>query len=450
MKYFSHSHNRGQNFRPPDLYEYSVDNYWFKTVDLENQKINEPLRGSHNADVVIVGGGYTGLSAAYHIRKKFPEKQIVLLEGACCGYGASGRNGGFCIATDLIGGSDESDPEVRQKNLEVSFYGLNFIKKMIAEHGVECDLEENGMLAVALNSKHVRRLKDYQDRLKRFGLNSTYLHGEELKSEIKSPRYIAGLNYPHGAILNPAKLAREMKRVVEEVGIEVRERTVVTRITPGKINLVDTELGDIRAPVIVIALNAYANKLGFFKNRSFPISVFQVATEPLSEAQWEAIGWQNRQGLYDMRTMFNYLVLTRDRRIVIGGSGAEYYASDALCSGNDKKFTQRILKDLFSFFPQLEGLGIEHAWGGTTTHTRGTTPSVGVMGDYRNIYYGVGLSEGVPTTQTFGRIIADLMAGESNEFTNHYVVNHRIPYAGPSRLRRILSRGARWYWEKYG
>jgi hypothetical protein len=101
MKYYSRSHNRGKNLRPPDLYEYFVDNYWFKTVDLENQKINEPLRGSHNADVVIVGGGFTGLSAAYHIRQKFPKKHVVLLEGACCGYGDSGRNGGFCIATDL-------------------------------------------------------------------------------------------------------------------------------------------------------------------------------------------------------------------------------------------------------------------------------------------------------------------------------------------------------------
>ena len=94
MKYFSRSQKKSNNLRPPDLYEYFVDNFWFKAADLENQKINEPLRGSHKADVVIVGGGYTGLSAAYHIRSKFPEKKIVLIEGACCGYGASGRNGG--------------------------------------------------------------------------------------------------------------------------------------------------------------------------------------------------------------------------------------------------------------------------------------------------------------------------------------------------------------------
>lgn len=447
MKCFSHSHNRTQNLRPPDLYEYFVDNYWFKTVDLENQKINEPLRGSRNADVVIVGGGYTGLSAAYHIKQKFPEKQIVLLEGACCGYGASGRNGGFCIATDLIRELQDADPEVRRVNLEISYYGLKFIKRMIAEHGLECDLEENGMLGVALNEKHVRELEAYQDKLKSFGLDSTLLRGEELKAEIISPRFIAGLKIPHGAILNPAKLARGMKRIVEDVGVEVRERTVVTRITPGKTNFIDTELGDIRAPILVIALNAYAHKLGFFKNRVFPISVFQIATEPLSEAQWDSIGWANRQGLYDMRTMFSYLVLTQERRIVMGGSGAAYYDGDALSSGNDKTYTRRIIKDLFSFFPQLEGLGIDNAWGGTTTYTLNETPSVGVMGDHQNIYYGVGLSEGVPTTQTFGRIIADLMAGESNEYTNHYVVNNQIPYAGPTRIRGIFSRGARWMWE---
>ena len=449
MKYFSHHHIRGQNLRPPDLYEYFVDNFWFKAADLRNQKINAPLRGSHKADVAIIGGGFTGLSSAYHIRKKFPEKRIVLLEGACCGYGASGRNGGFCIATSLLNW-EETDPKRRQKDLEVSLYGLSHIKRVISEHGVACDFEENGMLEVALDEKQAQNLEDYSSELSRFGLGSTFVQGEALTSEIKSPLFVAGLKIPDGATLNPAKLAREMKKVIEELGVEVRERTVVTRVTPGKVNHVDTELGDISAPTLVIALNAYAHKIGFFRNRVFPISVFQIATEPLNKEQWESIGWQNRQGLSDLRRLFSYSVPTADGRIVMGGSDFTYYDYDALSSGNDKTVTHRISDNLFSFFPQLKGLRIEHAWGGTTAYTLGRVPSVGVMGGHKNIYYGTGFDEGVPSTQTAGRIIADLMAGETNQFTDHFIVNRNIPYAGPTRLRGFFGWGVKWMMKNLG
>jgi glycine/D-amino acid oxidase-like deaminating enzyme len=444
MKYYSRAHNRGENLRPPDLYEYFVDNFWFKTVDLENQQINEPLRGSRQADVVIIGGGYTGLSAAYHIRQRFPEKKVLLLEGACCGYGASGRNGGFCIATSLVDW-DETDPERREKNREVSLYGINFIKKMIDEHGIDCDFEENGMLEVALNEKQVRALEKFCKNLNDAGFKATLLHGQELETEIKSPLFIAGVKNESGAILNPAKLVREMKRVVESIGVEIRERSVVTRITPGKTHLIDTELGEVRAPILVLATNAYSHKLGFFKNYVYPISVFQIATAPLSQAQWESIGWQNRQGLSDMRNLYSYLIPSTDGRIVMGGSDFTYYANDRLASGNDKKVTRNVLKDLFAFFPALEGIQIEHAWGGTTAGTLNYVPSVGVVGEHQNVYFGTGHAEGVPTTQTTGRIIADLMAGESNEFTSHNIVNRRIPYAGPLRLRGIFARGAKWW-----
>ncbi len=142
--------------------------------------------------MVIIGGGYTGLSAAYHIQQRFPEKKILLLEGACCGYGASGRNGGFCIATSLIDW-DETDPERRRKNRDVSYYGLNYIKKMIDEQGVACDFEENGMLEVGLNEKQARALEKYCDTNNDFGFDATYLEGKELEAEIKSPQFIAGV-----------------------------------------------------------------------------------------------------------------------------------------------------------------------------------------------------------------------------------------------------------------
>jgi glycine/D-amino acid oxidase-like deaminating enzyme len=448
MRYFSRLHNRSKNLRPPDLYEYFVDNFWFEAADLANQKINEPLRGSHKADVVIVGGGFTGLSAAYNIHEKFPEKKIVLLEGACCGYGASGRNGGFCIATSLLDWNQKDDHR-RQRDLEVSTYGLDQIKMMASEHGVHCDLNEAGMLEVAMNEKQTKALEAYRDSLKSFGLESSLLQGRDLETEIKSPLFTAGLKMPFGATLNPAKLARGMKRVVEETGVEVRERTVVTRITPGNIHVVDTEFGDIRAPILVIALNAYGHKSGFFKNRVFPVSVFQIATEPLTKDQWKSIGWDNRQGLSDLRTLYSYSVPTADGRIVMGGSDFVYYDNDALSSGNDKTVTQRVTDDLFEFFPQLEGLKIEHAWGGTTSYTIGRIPAVGVMGDHKNIYFGTGFSEGVPSTQTAGRIIADLMAGEKNMFTSHFIVNRKIPWAGPARMRGFFGRRIKWMMENW-
>jgi len=449
VKYFSHAHNRSKNLRPPDLYEYFIDNYWFKTIDLQNQKINEPLRGSHKADIVIVGGGFTGLSSAYNIRKRYPNKKIVILEGACCGYGASGRNGGFCIATSLLDWN-QKNPERRQMDWEVSSYGISQIKRVIAEHGIECDFDESGMLEVALDSQQSEDLVEFQEELESFGLESTLLSGKVLEAEIKSPLFSAGLRIPYGATLNPAKLARGMKKLVEELGVEVRERTVVTRITPGKINHIDTELGDIQAPIMVISLNAYAHKLGFFKDRVFPVSVHQIVTEPLSKAHWESIGWQNRLGLSDMRALYSYSVPTTDGRILMGGSDFVYYDHDQISSGNDKTVTRRIKKNLFEFFPQLEGLQIAHTWGGTTAYTLGRIPSVGVMGDHKNIFFGIGFSEGVPSTQTSGRIIADLMTGEKNQFTDHFIVNRKIPWAGPRPLRGHFGRVIKWMMEKWG
>ena len=449
MKYFTRSLSGGGQLRPPDLYEYSIDNYWFRSVDFENQPINEPLRGRHRADIAIVGGGYTGLSAAYHLRRRFPNRKILVIEGARCGYGASGRNGGFCIATEWTDGAEDLDPESRRQALDVAAYGLRQIKHLIAEHGFECDLEENGMLDVALTDKQVAGLEEEHARLGRLGLESTLLRGDELKSEIASPVFKAGLVTPYGAILNPAKLVLGMKRIVEEEGVEIRERTVVTRITPGKSVVVETELGEVRTPVLVIATNAYSHKLGMFRSRVMPVAVFQIATAPLTESQWEAVGWRNRRGLADSNPLFSYSRPTADGRIVMGGVNPQVYSGDRLASGNDRVATEPVERELVRFFPPLEGLAIEHRWGGTTALTIGNTPSVGVTGEHENVFYGVGFSEGVPSTQTAGRMIADLMAGESNEFTNHYVINRKLPWAGPTALRGPLARGAKWLMRRF-
>jgi len=196
----------------------------------------------------------------------------------------------------------------------------------------------------------------------------------------------------------------------------------------------------------VLGLNGYSPRLGFFQDRVMPLCNYVMATEPLSREQWQAIGWQHRQGITDMRVLFDYQRPTADGRIVIGGSGAPYFAGDAPSSGNYKPTLKQLTKSFFATFPQLEGLRIAHAWGGTMAFTRDFTPSVGIMGEDRNIYYGVAYNgEGVAFTQTAGRIIAELVAGEQSEFTRLFVVNHRMPYLGPSSARFLFERLYRWY-----
>jgi glycine/D-amino acid oxidase-like deaminating enzyme len=209
---------------------------------------------------------------------------------------------------------------------------------------------------------------------------------------------------------------------------------------------VETELGEIRAPSLVLGLNGYSHKLGFFRDRVLPLCSYVIATEPLSQKQWDAIGWKHRQGLSDQRILFNYQRPTADGRIVIGGSDYPYYANDALSSGNNKPVIDLLTADLFATFPQLEGLRIDHAWGGTMGFTLDFIPSVGVMGEHKNIFYGVAYNgHGVVLGQTAGRIISELMGGEASELTDLFVVNHPIPYLGPSSLRAVFARIYKWY-----
>jgi len=437
--------------RPPQLYEYFLDNFWFEAADLDHQEINPPLKGRHKADVVIIGGGFTGLSSAHHLRRRFPEKKIVLLEGACCGYGASGRNGGFSGVgiPGLMSYAQEAGPELGRKAFDGSVYGLTLIKELISEHGVECDFEENGMLETAVDEEQAGHLEDQHRQYRSMGLDATLVEGKELEAEIHSPRFVAGLKFPYGAILNPAKLARGTKSVVERAGVEVRERTLVTRVVPGKTHRVETEMGEISAPVLVLGLNGYSHKLGFFRDRVLPLCSYVIATERLSRRQWDSIGWENRQGISDQRILFNYQRPTADGRIVIGGSDYPYYANDSLSSGNHKPCIELLTRDLFTTFPQLEGVRIDHAWGGTMGFTLDFVPSVGVMGEHRNIFYGVAYNgHGVVLGQTAGRIISELMAGEKSELTDLFVVNHQIPYAGPRNLRALFARLYKWYLQK--
>jgi len=231
--------------RPPQLYEYFLDSVWFDSVDLYGQRINAPLKGAQRADIAIVGGG-----TAYNLARRLPGKRIVLLEGACCGYGASGRNGGFADAgrPGLQTVYEAEGPEAARVYYDATLLGMEQIRSFVDEHGVDCDFEENGAVSLAMEPAQLEALEVQKGHYDAMGLEATLLDGAALRRLVASERFVGGLRDPRHAILNPAKLARGMKRVIEGLGVEVFERSKVLDLEPGANVRILTEFGEVSAP----------------------------------------------------------------------------------------------------------------------------------------------------------------------------------------------------------
>jgi glycine/D-amino acid oxidase-like deaminating enzyme len=259
----------------------------------------------------------------------------------------------------------------------------------------------------------------------------------ELRRKVHTDRFFGGLHDPNHAIVNPAKLARGMKDVIEKLGVEVSERSKVLRMDPGSTVRLVTEFSEVFASKVVIALNGYAPQLGLFKNRILPVTAFAGATEPLSEAQLKSIGWVSREGLWDTRSDFMYLRLSADNRIVFGEGGMIPYDGSP-STGNYQPIIEEMQRSLLVTFPQLEGVRFTHNWGGTIGATKDGMPSVGTLGDSDNIFHAVAFNgEGVVMTQLAGRIAAERVAGEETPLARLAMVDKQMPYIGPELVRNL-------------
>jgi glycine/D-amino acid oxidase-like deaminating enzyme len=314
---------------------------------------------------------------------------------------------------------------------------------------VSCDLETNGSFLLATEEAHVPLLEAEKRRYDAMGLEATLLDAPAVRRAVNSERFAGGLRDPHHSILNPAKLARGMKRVIETLGVEVFERSKVMQLEPGAPVRILTEFGELEAATAAITTNGYAPQLGLFRSRLLPLCNYVAATEPLSDAQVDAIGWSGREGLADLRVQFMYLRLTADNRIVFGGESAPYFYESSPSSGNYRPALEKLQRSLLVTFPQLEGVRFTHGWGGTMGFTMDFMPSVGALEGAKNVFYAVGFNgEGVVMTQLAGKILAHLIAGESNDLTSLPIVSRRMPYIGPEPLRypavHLYERALRW------
>ena len=435
-KIFSNDKNR-----PPPAHEFFVDSFWFDSIDLYGMKFNPPLKGKEKADIVILGGGYAGMASALQLIQRYPNKRIVVLEGACCGYGASGRNGGHAL-TGIHGLQDickKEGPEKARELWDATRFGFNQIKELVNTHGIDCDLEENGKLVLAMEERHVPALEKFKVLYDKMGLESTMLTKSEVKQKLNSPRYLEGWTEPYSGQVNPAKLAIGMRGLIEKLGVQIYERSRVLKIIPGKKVTVETEFGEIEAPQAIVTLNGYAPQLGLFKHRVITATTNVVATEPLSASQLESIGWAGREGCSDMRALdLNYFIINAENRIVFGGESPLFFYDDGIHTGSHKPTIEKIKTSLLLTFPQLEGIKFTHEWGGTLGMTMDWWPSIGVMGEDKNIFYAGGWNgEGIVMTQLGGKIISDLVAGEQSDFTGLPFVNRKFPYSGPDPYRHM-------------
>jgi glycine/D-amino acid oxidase-like deaminating enzyme len=426
--------------RPPELYEFYVDSYWFDSSGLRDEPLRPPLHGATRADVAIVGGGFTGLATAIAVARRQPGRRIVVLEGARCGYGASGRNGGFADVVyagfhDFVA---SHGPELGRAVHDVIATGRKAIDRLCRDDGIECDLEPNGGLRLAATDAQRALLEQGQRVIASMGLPARLVEGAELQALVRTDRFRSGLLMEDTSILNPAKLARGMARVAEALGVEIHEGTRVLRIEPGRTVRITTELGRVDAAQAVVATNGYTPQLGFLGTRLLPLCNYVVATEPLSAAQWQAIGWSGRQGISDARVMFMYLRPTADGRIVAGGEMAPYFPGGRPSSGNYAPAIERLERSLLETFPQLEGIRFTNAWGGTMAFTRDFTPRIGPLGDGGNLFCGLGYcGEGVVMSQLAGRILAAFVAGDAGEFAGLPFVGGLPPWVGFEPLRTL-------------
>lgn len=381
--------------------------FWHETVTIAP---GAPLEGDLSCDVAIVGGGFTGLSTAYELKKAAPDLDVVLLERVFVGYGASGRNGGFIMPLmgwDLTDLAHKVGEAGARDAYRLTYDAVAHTIGVIRDNRIDCDLEQTGYLLLATCPARAEHLRQELDLARRLGFDLQWLEGESLYPYIRSNAFRSGVFDPSPAVVNPAKLVRGLKSLAESVGVRVYEQTPLVELNDGRPVVLRTPRGTVRASQVVLAVNGYGPALGLMRSRIMPVHTYIILTEPLAKADLEAIGWgAKRASLETARNFIHYFRLTADDRILFGGEDATLYYGGKLLDAHPPTF-RRLEARFREYFPALDHVQIAHRWGGVLAVTLDMLPTFGVCVEQGNIFYGCGYSgHGVALGNYAGRILA--------------------------------------------
>lgn len=409
--------------------------WWLETLP-PSLKPNPPLASKEKSDVVIIGGGYTGLSTAYHLRALNPRLDVRVLETEICGYGASGRNGGFSMTlfglTKGITKFRFGDEKARSAQVYME-EAVDYLHDVITKNKLQCDYERSGYLLVATSTAQVKRLEHDFRIIGEWGNEGVERwERDRLAGEFKTDFYRLGWFEPRCGILNPAQLAREMKRITEKKGVTIYENSPVTAFekrSDGSF-LVKSAGGEIAAEYLVFATNAYSVLFPRLRSMQAPVFTHIVLTEPLSKKQLDSIGWKCRAGVEDARDFIHYYRLTADNRIAMGGGDVSLTYGTNFDHDANKKTFAHLESHITQVFPQLKGIGITHAWGGPVSITVDMAPAIGYIGNDRKALFALGcMGHGVSMTTYNGLTMAEMICGKTSRRTEQFFVGRKtIPW----------------------
>ncbi|MFF5483409.1 NAD(P)/FAD-dependent oxidoreductase [Streptomyces sp. NPDC012935] len=420
--------------------------FWYAHDGLPS--VREPLAGDTSADVVIVGGGYTGLWTAYYLKKAVPFLRITVLEQKFCGYGASGRNGGWLY--NGIAGRDRyaklHGQEAAVRLQRAMNDTVDEVVRAAAEEGIDADIHKGGVLEVARTPAQLARLKEFHAHELSYGEKDRELYGaRETAERVRVADAVGSTWTPHGARLHPVKLVKGLAAAVEALGVTIHELTPVTEIRPKH---AVTPYGTVRAPYVLRCTEGFTAGLKGQRRTWLPMNSSMIATEPLSQEQWESVGWAGLETLGDMAHAYMYAQRTADGRIALGGRGVPYrFGSRTDNDGRTQPETIEALREiLVGFFPALAGVRIEHAWSGVlgvprdwcATVTLDRSTGIGWAGGY--------VGSGVATANLAARTLRDLVQldsgqGLQTELMDLPWVGHKVRKWEPEPLRWLGVQG---------
>jgi glycine/D-amino acid oxidase-like deaminating enzyme len=397
-----------------------------------------PLVDAVEADVAIIGGGFTGLWTAIALTEAEPGLRVALIEQRRCGYGASGRNAG------LVGETLDHSHELaiahfgREEAARLARLGrenLDGLEHFLREHAIDAAFERRGQLTLALSPGALADLERQRDVAQSLGAGGQrLLSRDETRAELASPRAYGALLLERNAVVDPVRLVEGLLAEARRRGVRVFEESPVTAIEPGRLDVrVLAAGGALRSGRLVLATNAYSHHLWPALRRWFlPLYDYVLVSEPVTDAQNAAAGWPRRRGVVDTRSFFNYARWTADGRILWGTSEALYHRGnrvDESCDHSPAHYAG-LRASFAAFLPQLAGLGFPFAWGGPIASTTRFTPFFGTAGHGR-VHYGLGYTgHGIASTRLAGRILADLALDRRSELLDLRMVR-RKPFPFP-------------------